>query len=92
MNTDTDVPTCPRCLGPIPDAEHAGQLSGPHSHVDGWIEICWPCDHEEFYGGELVPVDEWPVRVRANEDPVAVDFRNAPSLSIQQLMRMAASD
>lgn len=60
--------TCPRCLGPVPNAEYQGRFSGALSRVAP-VEICEDCGMDEgmaalLTGGAvngLVPVAAWPL-------------------------------
>lgn len=60
--------TCPRCLGPVPNAEHKGKYPGALSRVAD-VEVCSLCGLDEaaaelITGGEetgMVPADQWPV-------------------------------
>lgn len=38
---------CPRCGGPIPNAEHEGEYPGATSRWDNKTEICSKCGNEE---------------------------------------------
>ena len=46
-STVKTLKTCPRCGGPIPNAEHAGLYPGGISRIDGRTEICSSCSEEE---------------------------------------------
>ncbi len=41
------VHMCPRCGGPIPSEEHAGEYPGALSRVDNHTEICSQCGTDE---------------------------------------------
>jgi hypothetical protein len=62
MNTQT--PKCPRCLGPIPDAQNPGRYPGALSRTDNETEVCSDCGTAEgllVFAGTLTPQSEWPV-------------------------------
>lgn len=64
MSTADTFCLCPRCGGPIPDAEHPGQHIGALSRVDNVTEICSPCGRAEgvynldFPGQDLPPINQ----------------------------------
>jgi hypothetical protein len=62
------TPTCPRCLGPIPNRLDPGAYPGALSRVDNFTEVCSDCGLEEAveqWTGTLRPRSEWPARAGA---------------------------
>jgi hypothetical protein len=56
---------CPRCLGPIPNAEHKGQYPGALSRTDNATEVCSRCGQDEAveqWVGALTLQSAWPLR------------------------------
>ena len=61
-----EVRQCPRCLGPIPSKERAGQYRGAASRTDRsvFVEVCSACGSQEAHEqhhGVLTPQCDWPV-------------------------------
>lgn len=58
---------CPRCTGPVPNAERKGEYIGAMSRTDNETEVCSACGTaeamEEFTGSGLTPQTNWPVNV-----------------------------
>lgn len=55
---------CPRCGGPVPDAEHKGEWSGAISRTDNKTEICTACGNHESDQDQrdlLTPKVRWPI-------------------------------
>ena len=57
---------CPRCLGPIPNAEHRGEYSGALSRVAD-VEVCSDCGTHEamqplMFGKRTTPRSQWPIK------------------------------
>jgi ribosomal protein S27AE len=56
--------TCPRCGGPVPNAEHPGEYMGALSRFDNETEICSACGTKEAMfnftnpGESLPPIDQ----------------------------------
>lgn len=62
------TPTCPRCLGPIPNRLDPGAYPGALSRVDDFTEVCSDCGLEEAveqWNGTLRQRSEWPARAGA---------------------------
>jgi hypothetical protein len=63
MNKNID---CPRCGGPVPNAEFAGQYCGALSRTDNKTEICSDCGTmeamEDFETGMPLAQSSWLVR------------------------------
>lgn len=60
-------PTCPRCLGYIPNNDAPGAYLGALSRTDNQTEICSPCGTEEAWDSFTCAVltqDDWPVKSR----------------------------
>lgn len=59
------IPTCPRCLGPIPNGWTPGAYPGALSRTDNRTEVCSDCGTEEaieqVFGSGLRPKESWPV-------------------------------
>lgn len=57
---------CPRCGGPVPNAEFKGQYPGALSRTDNETEVCSECGTAEalqqFTGEGLTAQEAWPIR------------------------------
>jgi hypothetical protein len=64
----TNLPQCPRCTGPIPDADAAFYHRGATSRTDNATEICSDCGTDEalrvFASARAIPQTEWPITNR----------------------------
>ena len=61
----TNLPPCPRCTGPIPNAVATVYHTGAISRTDNQTEICSDCGLDEalrvFASARAIPQTEWPV-------------------------------
>ena len=61
---------CPRCLGPVPSAEHVGEYPGALSRTDNETEVCSECGRseamEQVFGSGLTPQSAWPIKTETS--------------------------
>jgi hypothetical protein len=59
------TPTCPRCLGPIPNRLDPGAYPGALSRVDNFTEVCSDCGLEEAV--EILTADSVAMKLKWKE-------------------------